>query len=120
MSKSYSQVVKQIETLKVEAERLRRKEIDGVIARIREAVGFYKLTAADLGFGAPAPAPRATRVAAGIAMTERKSSKRMIAAPAVIKFRDEQGRGWVGRGKRPQWLRDALLAGKSLADFAVK
>jgi len=24
---------------------------------------------------------------------------------------------WGGRGKRPTWLRDALTAGKSLADF---
>jgi DNA-binding protein H-NS len=38
----------------------------------------------------------------------------------VVKFRNEAGATWVGRGKRPQWLRDALAAGKQLSDFAVK
>ena len=31
MTKSYAQIVKQIETLKQEAERARRKEIEGVV-----------------------------------------------------------------------------------------
>lgn len=114
MSKSYSQVMKQIESLKTEAEKLRRKEVDGVIGRIREAVSFYKLTAADLGLAArKAGAPKAA------AKPGRRKAK-AAGAPALIKFRDEQGRGWVGRGKRPQWLRDALASGKSLQDFAVK
>ena len=26
---------------------------------------------------------------------------------------------WSGRGKRPQWIHDALAAGKSLDEFAV-
>ena len=30
------------------------------------------------------------------------------------------GNTWVGRGKRPQWLRDALAAGKQLSDFEIK
>lgn len=117
MSKSYSQVVKQIEALKVEAEKLRRKEIDGVIARIREAIGFYKLTAADLGLGGAT-----AKVAKSATKVTRKKGKgrRKATTTAVIKFRDDQGNGWVGRGKRPQWLRNALLSGKSLDDFLVK
>ena len=115
MTKTYSQVMKQIDTLKAEAEKLRRQEVDGVIARIREAVRHYGLTAADLGLGgarsAAKPAPGKTR---GRGKAKAKSGT------AVIKFRDDQGRGWVGRGKRPQWLRDALAAGRKLEDFAVK
>jgi DNA-binding protein H-NS len=38
----------------------------------------------------------------------------------VVKYRNEDGAGWGGRGKRPQWLRDALAAGKQLSDFEVK
>ena len=38
----------------------------------------------------------------------------------AVKYRNEAGEGWVGRGKRPQWLRDALAGGKTLEDFAVK
>ena len=32
---------------------------------------------------------------------------------------DAFGNTWVGMGKRPQWLRDALATGKSLEDFLV-
>lgn len=115
MKKSYTQVVKQIEVLKVEAEKLRRQEMAGVIERIRAAISFYNLTAADLGLGATAArAPKA------VAKPGRRKGKAEVAtAPTVLKYRDEQGRGWVGRGKRPQWLRDALAGGKSLQDFAV-
>ena len=38
----------------------------------------------------------------------------------MVKFRNETGGTWGGIGKRPQWLRDAINAGKSLQDFAVK
>ena len=60
MTKTYSQLVKQIENLQREAEDIRRKEIDGVVARIKEAIKAYGLTAADLGLGAP-KAPKAPK-----------------------------------------------------------
>jgi DNA-binding protein H-NS len=111
MSKTYTQVLKQIEILKAEADKLRRKEVDGVISRIREAIEHYGLTAADLGLGAgakPAKAPA-------------KKSGKAAAAPQArpAKYRDDAGHSWGGIGKRPQWLRDALAAGKSLQDFEV-
>jgi DNA-binding protein H-NS len=34
-----------------------------------------------------------------------------------VKFRDEQGNTWGGRGPQPRWLRDAIAAGKSKDDF---
>ena len=116
MKRSYTQVVKQIEVLKAEAEKLRRQEMDGVIGRIREAISFYNLTAADLGLGGKAAKAPMAAAKPG----RRKAKAKTASAPAVVKYRDEQGRGWVGRGKRPQWLRDALAGGKSLQDFAVK
>jgi DNA-binding protein H-NS len=118
MKKSYTQIVKQIEALKTEAEKLRRQEMAGVVERIREAINFYNLTAADLGLSLGTKAAATPKAAAKPG--RRKAKAKGSAAPAVMKYRDEQGRGWVGRGKRPQWLRDALAAGKSLQDFAVK
>lgn len=66
MKKTYGQMLEEIELLKRQAEEVRRKEIEIVIARIRDAIAFYGLTEEDLGFArkaekaatpAPAPAP---------------------------------------------------------------
>jgi DNA-binding protein H-NS len=114
MTKTYASIVKQIEILKADAEKVRRKEIDGVIGRIRTAIDAYNLTAEDLGFGAKAKGPKKA------AAKKKPGRKAATKAPAVVKFRNDSGGTWGGRGKRPQWLRDAINSGKSLADFAVK
>ncbi len=116
-SKSYQQILKQIENLKAEAEKARRDEIGGVVARIREAIEHYGLTAADLGLAVkakPGPKPGGT--------VKRKKRKAGGAPkPAgVVKYSNGAGGTWGGRGKRPQWLRDALAGGKQLSDFLVK
>jgi DNA-binding protein H-NS len=116
MTKTYAQIVKQIEVLKQDAEKIRRKEVEGVVGRIREAIAVYKLSAEDLGFGSKKPKAAGKTVAKALRRRGAKAAK----APAVVKFRNETGGTWGGRGKRPQWLRDALATGKTLADFAVK
>lgn len=112
MSKTYAQIQKEIETLQREAEKLRRKEVDDVIGRIKEAIRVYDLTAADLGLSSSAGRRRG-----GAAKSAGKSGKGQAATR--VKYRDESGNTWGGRGPRPQWLRDALSAGKTLQDFAV-
>jgi len=115
MTKTYSQVIKQIETLSREAEKLKRKEVEGVIDRIKEAIAIYGLTAGDLGLNGAKPRGRPPgKKAAGPKKTARRGKSTRQA-----RFRDEAGNIWVGRGPRPQWLRDALAAGKKLEDFAV-
>jgi DNA-binding protein H-NS len=116
MTKTYAQIIKQIEVLKQDAEKVRRKEVDGVVGRIREAIAVYQLSAEDLGFGSKKPKAAGKTVAKSL----RRRGAQAAKAPAVVKFRNETGGTWGGRGKRPQWLRDALAAGKTLADFAVK
>ena len=114
MTKTYAQIQKQIEALQRDAEKVRRQEVEGVIARIREAIQVYGLTASDLGLdgarrkGKPGPKPGSKRKAAAKGKPSR-----------AAKYRDDAGNTWVGRGPRPQWLREALAAGKSLQDFAV-
>lgn len=119
MKKTYAQLTKQIEALKLEADKLRRQEIEGVVSRIREAVQHYGLTAEDLGL-ASKTGRSAKAVAKPAAKTRRKGTKAKAAAARAVKYRDEAGRTWGGIGKRPQWLRDALAAGKTLQDFAVQ
>ena len=121
MTKTYAQIVKQIESLKTEAEKLRRNEIEGVVKRIREAISFYNLNASDLGLTGKVAAQVDSMKAANTAKPQRgRPRKNAVKAPKMVKFRNDSGGTWGGIGKRPQWLRDALNAGKQLSDFAVK
>jgi DNA-binding protein H-NS len=107
MTQSYKQIQKQIETLQRQAEKLRKQESDGVIARIKVAIAHYGLTAEQLGFGATANGAK-TKAKAGKATPTRSA-----------KYSDGQGSSWSGMGKRPYWLRDALAAGRTLEEFAT-
>jgi DNA-binding protein H-NS len=118
MTKTYAQLMKQIETLNQEAEKLKRKEIDGVISRIKEAIDAYGLTAADLGLSG-ARAPRSRGAATAPAKPTRRRTRAGSKYVPQVKYRDGEGNTWVGRGPRPQWLRDAIASGKTLQDFAV-
>ena len=116
MTKTYEQVLKQIEVLQAQAEDMRRTEVAGVIERIRGAIQHYNLTAADLGLGSVS-----ARGGAAAAPGKRKAGKKSAAkGAAVVKYRNDSGGTWGGIGKRPQWLRDALASGQSLQDFLVK
>ena len=121
MARSLADIQAEINKLKKEADKIRSVEIKEVVAKIRKAVAHYGLTAEEI-FGKPrraAAAPKAgpagKRGAAG-----KKAKAPKAKAAAVIRFKDEQGNSWVGRGKRPQWLRDALAAGRKIEEFAVK
>lgn len=106
MSKTYHQIQQEIERLQREAERLKHEEVAGVIARIKEAIQVYGLSAADLGLAGGAQ--------------KRLVGNGSLASTKAIKYRDEAGNVWSGRGPRPQWLRDALAAGRSIEEFAVQ
>jgi DNA-binding protein H-NS len=113
MAKTYADIQKQIQALARKAEQLRQKEVADVVARIKEAISAYGITASDLGLTGSRRANGATRAKPG----PKPASKRKAATKA--KFRDDAGNTWVGRGPRPQWLRDALASGKKLEDFAA-
>ena len=115
MTKTYVQIQKQIETLQREADKLKRKEVDDVISKIKEAIDVYGLTSADLGFGVRG----AARGATAAKKRGRPAAKGRSKSASAPKYRDEAGNTWGGRGPRPQWLRDALANGKALTDFAV-
>lgn len=113
MAKTYDQIQRQIAQLQAEAEKLRRQEMSEVIARIRTAIDHYGITAADLGLVGEAKAKRA------VPRKRKASGKPALKGAATVMYRDEAGNSWVGRGRRPQWLRDALAAGRKLEDFKV-
>jgi len=113
MKKTFAQIQQQIHALQREAEKLRSDEVAEVVAKIKEAIEIYGLTAADLGL-ASLRGPRKASKAAAVGKKRRAAKK-----ASVVKYRDAQGRTWGGRGPRPQWLRDAIASGKTLEDFAV-
>jgi len=113
-----TKLLQQVAALQRQAEELKRKEIPGVVARIKEAIAFYGLTAADLGLGAGGGGGRSVKAPKSPKVLPAKKSaagKR----PSVIKYRDSEGHTWSGRGPRPQWFKDALSSGASEASLRV-
>jgi DNA-binding protein H-NS len=111
---TYAQLQQQIAVLNQQAEKLRKDEIGEVVAKIKEAIKAYDISAADL-YGSARGASGVKPKSAGKS-TVKSSSK---SKNKTAKFADGKGGEWVGRGPRPKWLRDALLAGRSLEEFAT-
>ena len=96
---TYLELKQKAEKLMAEAEQMRQKEIDDVIAEIRQKMKEHGLTARDIG-GA--------------------GRKRAGGSKAAVKYRGPNGETWSGgRGRKPRWVTEALAKGKKLEDFAV-
>jgi DNA-binding protein H-NS len=119
MTQSYSQIVRQIESLQRKANAARKKEVAGVVSRIKEAISFYNLTAGELGLSDGRPKAASSPSPTAIPKRKKGAAKSKSKFGDVAKYRDAAGNEWVGRGPRPIWLREALVSGKTLADFAV-
>jgi DNA-binding protein H-NS len=117
MAKSLHGLLKQIEQLQKQADALRSREKADVVARIKEAIAHYDITAAELFGAAPA---RATRGRAAAGKTAAKGRKAAAKKPGgTAKYTDGAGRTWSGVGKRPNWFKDALAAGKQPEDLLI-
>lgn len=114
MAKSLQTLLKQIEQLQRQAEALRSREKADVVARIKEAIAHYGITEGELFGGPPARKPR--RRAAAPAPARKATAKK---AATAAKYTDGNGRTWSGVGKRPNWFKDALAAGKQPEDLLV-
>lgn len=115
MATKLQTLLKQISKLQTQADSLRSAEKAGVVARIREAIAHYGITTDEL-FGAVKV--KRTRGAAKPAPATKKTRKTAKAA-SVPKYTDGAGRTWSGVGKRPNWFKDALAAGKTAEDLLV-
>jgi DNA-binding protein H-NS len=110
-SATSADLLRQSEVLRKQAEEMIRREVPGVVAKIKEAITHYGLTAADLGL-APGPTRSASKA-------PRKAVAKNKGASAGVKFRDGSGNSWTGRGPRPKWFKEALAAGASLESLQV-
>lgn len=104
MAKSLSSILSQIERLQKEAATIQSE----VVARIRKDIAKFGLTAEQL-FGT-----------AGVAKSVRAAkATKAVKAPKPPKYADGTGNTWGGMGKRPEWIRQALAAGKALEEFLI-
>lgn len=111
----------QIAALQAQADALSKTEVAEVIAKMKTAIAHYGLTAADLGFGKAARQLGKYRKAVG-GKPVGKGRKGAAAKPpaTAVKFKDDQGHTWGGIGKRPDWFKAALAAGKKPEDLLAK
>ena len=114
--KTYSDIKAEIAKLEKQAQALRKSEVAGVIAKIKEAIAACALTAADLGLGlGAAKAARNSKV---------RSGEKTSTTIGVAKYRDPTtGKTWTGRGKPPAWIagvknRDSYLIEEHAANAA--
>lgn len=99
----------QIAALQRQAEALRAKEVAEVVARIREAIDHYGLTAADLGLRNASS--KSSKTARSVPAKKARTKSGGKKAPRSIKFAEGQGNVWSGIGKRPNWFKAALASG---------
>lgn len=92
-----------------------------VVAKIKDVIAHYGLTAADLGL-APVARKNAKAPAASGGKPASKQRKKggPKPSPRAVKFKDDQGNTWGGMGKRPAWFKAALASGKSPEDLLAK
>ncbi len=112
--RTLAQIQKQIDKLQSEAQAIRAREAQGVVARIKEAIAYYQLTPSDLGFGTRAKPTRKQAAKAG-----RKRGGARRGNSGKVKYRDDAGHTWSGHGRRPKWYLDAIAAGKTPQDLAT-
>lgn len=107
MAQSYDQIQKRIAELQKQADAVLAREVAGVVERIKAAISHYGLTPEQL-FGKPASPLAKTS-------TKKSAAKKQ----GRLTYANGQGQEWSGWGKRPNWLREALAAGRRLEDFQV-
>ena len=101
---TYSELMAQAQQLMAEAEQARKNELASVVADIKAKMKQYGLTVADLGGAATSGA--------------KKVGKSKSTAPA--KYRGPNGELWAGGpGRKPEWVRAVLAAGKSVEDYRI-
>jgi DNA-binding protein H-NS len=111
----------QIAALQAKADAIRKQEVGEVVAKIKEAIAHYGLTAADLGLSASGTkAPKAPKTAKPGKPGRKPRAKTAVKPVRAAKYADGQGRTWSGIGKRPDWFKVALAAGKTSEELLVK
>ncbi|NDU86120.1 MAG: H-NS histone family protein [Ferrovum sp.] len=97
---TYEKLMEQAEELRRQAESVRQQEIQAIVMEIREKIRQFGITAKDLGFSTAAGSRGANKA-------------------GTVRYRGPNGEIWKGKGRRPEWLNQAISAGRNKSDFAV-
>jgi DNA-binding protein H-NS len=117
MAKGLAQLEAQIAKMQEQAEALRRKEAEGVMERIREAIRTYGFKPRDLFGKGAAPKPRNGKANGTAASTTKVNP--LVGFKRPVRYRDANGNEWTGMGLTPVWLREHIEQGASKEDFLL-
>lgn len=117
MAAKLQTLLNQISKLQSQADKLRSKEKADVVGRIQEAISHYEITPDEL-FGAT-KVKRVRAVAKPVAAKKSRKAATPTKTGGVPKYTDGAGRTWSGVGKRPNWFKDAIEAGKTAEDLLI-
>jgi DNA-binding protein H-NS len=99
---TYTDLVSQAQALMAQAEQVRKQELASVIADIKAKMAEYGITIQDLG--------GAGRKAKGAASKTK----------AAAKYKGPNGELWSGGpGRKPDWVKQAIAAGKNIESFRI-
>ena len=99
---TYSELKAQAAELLKQAEKLRKDEIKGVVAEIKAKMAEYGITLDDLN------------------MPSKRRAKTATKGAVKPKYRNPTtGATWSGRGKPPNWIKEAEAEGKSRDAFLI-
>jgi len=118
MAKTYTQLLKEIEQLSAEAATLRAHEKTAAVRQVRATIEAFGLIPREL-FVTKRGGNVGGKVGPNLGVAKGSGLNRKVSLSTSPKFTDGAGKFWVGRGKRPDWLRAALAAGRDLSEFAV-
>lgn len=103
-----AEIQAQIVELTAKADQMRFEQRSKAVADAQAIINSFNLKASDLVFSSDKIEKSAKSVSV-------KSTRK-----AEIKYRDNNGNGWSGRGLQPRWLKAELEGGKALSDFLVQ
>lgn len=95
----YQELLEQAQALMKQAEELRLQEKRDAIAKIKQLISAYDISASELGYTVNPSKARASR--------------------GKPKYHGPGGETWTGVGRQPAWVKAALAEGKSLQDLSL-
>ena len=121
---------RKIAKLQKQADAIKNREKKSVIEQIRQAIHHYELTPADLFSPNGTPVGRRGRrsASANLGLLSDEGSVRprrgrpvgsVSRKPVPIRYRDQDGNTWTGRGKQPNWLKAHIENGHDIEEFLV-